>query len=234
MKSLHFISFLFLVLLIGIGTVHAAGTFYFMNESINYNALENPFHQWRINPGAEVYTGRSYDISGAIGTSDFIAHWSDWKKEDTDCSPDTIIPVRYVSSNGAIDPRNYYINPSAFPTGNYFTWDGCRVWEIMVKNPDGSFTNMTSSGQAPNENRFAFTVKKPKVSFPIPFREPVPPPVYTPASFVQIKPVQTTAPVVAAADPPQEPTKWWIQWWWLELICIGIVGYVVNDWFDIL
>lgn len=232
MKSLLFLSFLFLVLLIG--TVHA-GTFYFSNESINYNAKDNPFYQWRISPGAEVYTGRSYDISGAIGTSDFIAHWSDWKKEDTDCFPDTIIPVRYVSSNGAVNPSSFYINPSAFPTGNYFTWDGCRVWSIMVKNPDGSFTNQTVSGQAPNENRFAFTVKNPKASFPIPFREPFPPIVYTPPSFVQGKPVQTAVPIVAAAaDPQPTPVKWWIQWWWLELICIGIGAYLVNDYFDIL
>lgn len=207
-------------------------TFYWANTSINYNALENPFLQWQIHQGAEVYTGRSYDITGAIGTSGHIAHWSDWKIEDTDCQPDTIIPVRYISSNGAVDPGNFYINPVVFPTGNYFTWDGCREWTILIKNPDGSFTTQTQTGQAPNENRFAFTVKAPKkVNVPVQ-RSPLSPP-YTLPSFAVPKPVQTAAPIIEPVAH-EEPAPWYIQWWWLELIVVGTIVFILNEQLDIL
>lgn len=206
--------------------------FYWANTSINYNTNEDPFLQWKIGQGAEVYTGRSYDIIGAIGTSDFIAHWKDWKTEDTDCQPDTIIPVRYVSSNGAVDPKNFYINPVAFPIGNYFAWDGCREWTVLIKNPDGSFTNQTQTGQAPNENRFAFTVKAPnKVIAPVHATSPLSP--YILPAFVVAKPVQTAAPIIAPVAH-EEPAPWYIQWWWLELIVGLVIAFILNEQFDIL
>jgi hypothetical protein len=190
--------------------------------------------QWRINPGAGIYTGRSYDIAGAIGASDFIAHWADWKVEDTDCAPDTIIPVRYISSNGAIDPKNFYINPMSFPTGNYFTWDGCREWMVLIKNPDGTFTTKNQTGQAPNENRFAFTVKNP-IKSSVPVHALLAPAPYTPPSFVIAKPGQPAATPIPITTASQEMSiPWWQQWWWAELIIIGIVAYIVNDELDIL
>jgi len=213
----------------------AQETFYFNSESINYNALDNHFLQWRIEQGGEVYTGRSYDIRGAIGTSGFVAHWKDWKTEDTNCEPDTIIPVEYQESNGAVNPANFYIDPSAFPTGNYFQWDGCHNWTVMIKNPDGSFHTETRVGQYPNENRFAFTVKNPtKTSVPI--IEPVPPLQYKPPAFVGASPDQIAAPVEAAPDAPQEEkdTRWWITYWWIVLPIIGIAAYLINDEFDFL
>jgi hypothetical protein len=209
------------------------GTFYYANESINYNSKDDPYLQWRVEQGAEVYTGRSYDISGAIGTSGFVAHWSDWKAEDQNCAPDTIIPVRYVESNGAVNPANFYISSEVFPAGNYYAWDGCREWTVLIKQPDGSFITQTTTGQAPNENRFAFTVKNPKKEN-VPFREPSAPTPYVPPAFVVAAPVQTAVPVIPVLDIPTESAPWWIQWWWLELIVIGIVGYVINEQYDIL
>jgi hypothetical protein len=41
-------------------------------------------------------------------------------------------------------------------------------------------------------------------------------------------------PVIPVLDIPTESAPWWIQWWWLELIVIGIVGYVINEQYDIL
>lgn len=234
MKSL-ILPFSVFILLLCVSTVLAQqGTFYYANTSINYNALEDPYLQWRIEPGAEVFTGRSYDISGAIGTSGNIAHWSDWKVEDQNCLPDTIIPVRYVESNGAVDPANFYINSMVFPAGNYYTWDGCREWTVLIKQPDGSFITQATTGQAPNENRFAFTVKNPKKDPVAVIREPSPPSPYVPPAFVIAKPDQPSAPIVIAPEAPVESTPWWIQWWWLELIVIGIVGFVLNEQYDIL
>jgi hypothetical protein len=208
-------------------------TFYFANVSINYNALDNPLLQWRIHQGAEVYTGRIYDIRGAIGTSDYVAHWSDWKVEDQNCAPDTIIPVRYVESNGAVDPGNFYIDPTAFPPGNYFAWDGCREWTVLVKNPDGTMTTQVTTGQARNENRFAFTVKAPKKVM-IPVHKASLPDPYTLPAFAIPKPVQTAAPVIIVPDSPAESAPWYIQWWWLELI-VGVIAFVLlNDEYDIL
>ena len=213
----------------------AQETFYFNSESINYNALDNHFLQWRIEQGAEVYTGRSYDIRGAIGTSGFVAHWSNWKTEDTDCEPDTIIPVEYQESNGAVNPSMFYIDPSAFPTGNYYQWDGCREWSVLEKQPDGSFQTVIKRGVYPNENRFAFTVKNPKRTM-VPVIEPVPPLQYKPPAFVGASPDQIAAPVEAAPDAPQEEkdTRWWITYWYIILPAIGIIAYLINDEFDFL
>lgn len=189
--------------------VLAQETFYYNSESINYNSLDNHFLQWRIEQGGEVYTGRFYDIRGTIGTSGFVAHWSNWKTEDTDCFPDTIIPVEYQESNGAVNPASFYIDPSSFPIGNYYQWDGCREWSVLEKQPDGTFQTVIKRGVYPNENRFAFTVKNPKRTM-VPVIEPVPPLRYSPPSFVGARPDQIAIPIVAAPDAPQEEkeTRW--------------------------
>jgi hypothetical protein len=231
MKKLILLTLLILSVII-VPSLAQEQTTYLWNKSINYNRLDNPYSQWRIKQGAEVYTGRSYDISGAIGSSDFIAHWSNWKTEDQDCQPDTIIPVTYWGSNGAVDPKNFYINPGAFPTGNYYSWDGCREWTTQVKDKWGNAYTETHQGQAPNENRFAFTVKSPnKVAIPVRYPDPLP--AYTLPAFAIPKPGQTNVPIPVNGDTAHS-SPWWIQWWWLELIIAGIVGYVLNDEFDIL
>lgn len=215
--------------------VLAQETFYYNSESINYNSLDNHFLQWRIEQGGEVYTGRSYDIRGTIGTSGFVAHWSNWKTEDTDCFPDTIIPVEYQESNGAVNPASFYIDPSSFPTGNYYQWDGCREWSVLEKQPDGTFQTVIKRGVYPNENRFAFTVKNPKRTM-VPVIEPVPPLRYSPPSFVGASPDQIAIPIVAAPDAPQEEkeTRWWITYWYIILPAAGIIAYLINDEFDFL
>lgn len=218
-----------LVLFVAIPAVQATDLFYFGNFSYNYNAEEVPFYQYEIEQGAVVYQGRVYDIRGTIGTSDYIAHWKNWKEEDETCSPDIVIPVRYVISDGSVDPSNYFIDPSIMAPGNYFQWDGCRQYTVLEKQPDGSFKTITKEEQAPRENRFAFTVKAPQRSAVIQLVPTQIIPAYSLPEYALPKGyAEVSEEIVVSSTPEKKEDPWYITYWW-ALVIVAILLFIFRE-----
>ena len=85
----------------------------------------NDIFELQANPGDDLVQGRSYDFTKIYGTSGALAHWNDYWEQGQDCSPDYVNNVSYILTNGAVNPKNVYLDPTLWPTGDWINWDGC-------------------------------------------------------------------------------------------------------------
>jgi hypothetical protein len=142
--TIIFIAILFLVIPTSGSLVN--GIFYYNNIT----PQNSPF-ELRVNPGDTLYLGRAYDLSYVDGVSKSFAWWSDWKTQATDCEPDKIVTVGYIETNGTIDPRAVYLDPTVFKPGMWWQWDGCFE-QYNYKTGESSWVPY------PNDNNLAFII----------------------------------------------------------------------------
>lgn len=86
---------------------------------------QNDLYELTVSPGDTLLQGRSYDLTRVYGYSGTFAHWNNMNKAMTDCSPDYVINTSYVKTNGQVNPKNVYFDPSVWVTGDWYQWDGC-------------------------------------------------------------------------------------------------------------
>lgn len=97
-----------------------SGTFYYLNIT-----PQNDVYELTVSPRDTILQQRAYDLSNVYGFSGTFAHWNDSTIEFTDCNPDITIDISYIKTNGAINPKNVYIDPTRWVRGNWYQWDGC-------------------------------------------------------------------------------------------------------------
>jgi hypothetical protein len=144
------ILFFVIILIVLPSTVIAEDLKYFPGTTY-YN---DPF-EFQVNPGDTIYLGRIYDLRNVMGTNHTIALWNDWRMGGSNCNPDKLFTVGYIETNGQINPKAVYLDPSkGWKAGDYYAWSGC-FYKYDFKT--GEKIQKTYS----HENNFMFTVINP-------------------------------------------------------------------------
>ena len=134
------------ILLIFTSIPVSAQQIYYSNPTPKNNLFELSVH-----PGDTVIQGRSYDLTPVYGFTGAFAHWNSYQDQGLNCNPDYIINTSYIVSNGRNTPKNIYFDPSKWPRGDWFQWDGC--YEVYSK---GQNTGVISPYL--HDNDLVFTV----------------------------------------------------------------------------
>ena len=138
--------FIILILLIFISVPASAQTVYYNDITPKNNLFELSVH-----PGDTLLQGRSYDLIPVYGFTGSFAHWNSYQNQGLNCNPDYIINTSYIGSNGRNTPKNVYLDPSRWPRGDWFQWEGC--FEVYSK---GQNTGVISPYT--HDNSLVFTV----------------------------------------------------------------------------
>lgn len=125
--SVTFLSWVFVPLLLTVLFTPSATAGTNLNGALYWANItpQNDIYELSVNPGDTLLQGRSYDLMNVYGFSGTFAHWNDWKTEYENCNPDIIINTSYIKTNGRVNPKNVYLDPSMWATGDWFQWDGC-------------------------------------------------------------------------------------------------------------
>ena len=209
-KMQLFIGIAIILCLIVIPPVSSAlinGTFYFRNTT-----PQNDIYEKVVMPRDTIVLGHTYDLTKIEGSSKKFAWWSNDQIEDTTCTPDLIIDISYINSNGKIRPDQVYLDPSLWKVGNWFQWDGCfeLPYQRNTDNPQFSVYHQ--------DNNFVFTI----------IRDPVTP---TPQIiYVSAQPTPTPKPTRTTIIPhttavPEKQGDWP---WWYYPIGIGIGAVIIR------
>lgn len=182
-----------------------------------------------VNPGDTLYLGKTYDLRKVYGFNGQFAWWSDWRIENTDCSPDLIIDTSYIKTNGKVSPDAVYLDPSQWKTGDWFQWNGCF---------DQYVAGQTTPNNVPysQDNNYVFTI----INAPVPRYDPGQPINYPviistqPKYVTQEIPVQymaTTIPgknisVIPISTPVTVQEQGWP--WYIYVFIIMIIGSIVK------
>ena len=143
-----------------IGTA-GANTLYY-GPNVNYSEVVLPNNSY-VHQGENISQGNYYDLSGIYGFSGVLAHWND-KYNAGVTEPD----LTYTISN---NPYSVYIDPTKFPPGQYYQWDGgtnCGANSVSGTSnyfSDGVLVTSTPGdeggscmGEFGNDNTYVFTV----------------------------------------------------------------------------
>lgn len=192
------------------------------NKTFYYNNItpKNNPREFTIYPGDTIYLGGTYDLSYVAGVSKQFAWWKEWKREDTDCSPDIVNTISYIDTNGAINPKMVYIDPAKYKIGNWWQWDGC------YKDTSASYKTGDPDKWLPymNDNNLAFRIIYPPVT-----PEPTAPPTVPTTIRIPTKTIMPTINASAVMPTPEiKPIKEGWPWWiYLIIIVIIIIGVVL-------
>lgn len=85
----------------------------------------NDLYEKVVMPGDTIALGRTYDLTKVYGVSKTFAWWKDPAKAGSSCTPELIIPIGYIQTNGKSNPKEVYLDPAIWKPGTYWQWDGC-------------------------------------------------------------------------------------------------------------
>ena len=86
---------------------------------------QNDVFELQVHPGDTLLQDRSYDLTHVYGITGTFAHWEIDANAGVDCNPDYVVNTSYIATNGAADPKNFYIDPNRMPPGDWYQWEGC-------------------------------------------------------------------------------------------------------------
>jgi hypothetical protein len=99
---------------------------FLQNGTLYYaDIATNDIYEKVVMPGDTIALGRTYDLTKVYGVSKTFAWWKDPALAGSSCTPELIIPIGYVQTNGKLNPKQVYIDPAVWKPGSYWQWDGC-------------------------------------------------------------------------------------------------------------
>ena len=155
-----------------------------------------------VHRGDTIYMNRNYDLSGVVDYNKQFAYWKNYADADNTCTPDIIVNVSYIETNGKVKTGNVAINPvNGWVVGDWWVWDGCKEHRKQVKDQYGNLQTIVTYEQDPNDNRFAFHI----VPMPGETQGPPPDPCWDTNTCGTTKIVTFGTAVPIATETPFQP-----------------------------
>ena len=133
------------------------------NATLEYH--QEPLHndplELYVTQGDTLYLGKTYDLSGVTPITHLYAHWNNWKNENTDCFPSTVIDTWYIET--LTDERAVWFDPLKWAVGDWFYWDPV---ECNIAHYDYSqMKTVVNSAPLPADNKLAFIIRQPPYDY---------------------------------------------------------------------
>ena len=127
------------------------------NATLEYH--QEPLHndplELYVTQGDTLYLGKTYDLSGVTPITHLYAHWNNWKNENTDCFPSTVIDTWYIET--LTDERAVWLGGSkGWAVGDWYYWDPV---ECSISHYDYSQQKVVvNDAPLPADNKLAFII----------------------------------------------------------------------------
>lgn len=148
MRSAALLILLFLILPV------SAATNYHQDTDRQKNDPLNP----EVHQGDTIYLGKTYDLSFVTGVSNEYAYWTNWKVENTDCSPTKRVDIRYFQT--FINKTSVTLNLNQWTAGDWYYWDSYECGMEYYDYETGQ--TLTRDRPFDHENKLAFHVIRPR------------------------------------------------------------------------